>query len=501
MDKLLPLDLPPGLYRQGTKYQARNRWHIGNLIRFVGRTVRPVGGWKPLLGSDGQELEALEGIPRGVISWQRAGGEYLIGIGTTSTLNLIESGELFDITPENFDVGGEDATSSGAGTGPYGAGLYGGGPYASGSGTSQITAPGVWQLDTFGDFLVAIASQDEKLYVWEGDSAEVAIPAPGAPTGKAVVTTPERFIFVLGADGDVRKVQWADQESYQDWVASDDNAAGDQILATHGELMCGRRARAQTLLWTNIDMWVASYIGQPFIYRFDLAGMNCGTVSPMAPVVVDTVAFWMGHENFFQYDGFVKPLNCEVHDYVFGDFNRTQKGKVWGMSISQFGEVWWFYPSAASTEIDRYVVYSYRENHWSAGELNRTAGADAGATAQPIMADENGVLYQHEFLEDRDGHVPFLESGPIELGDGDQTMDIQRIVPDERNLGEVEAKLFTALFPTDTEREFGPFSTTQPTFTRAKARQVRLRLQEKDGAGNTWRIGTFRLGVVPSSRR
>ena len=116
------------------------------------------------------------------------------------------------------------------------------------------------------------------------------------------------------------------------------------------------------------------------------------------------------------------------------------------------------------------------------------------------MADADGNLYTHEYLEKRWANVPFLESGPVELGEGDRLMDIQRVIPDENNLGRVEVTLATALFPTDTEVGHGPYSTTQPTLCRVKARQVRLKLDEV-ASGDTWRVGTFRLGVVPSSRR
>jgi len=518
MDTFIPLSYKPGLYRNGTRYQAKGRWYDANGVRFFQDTIQPIGGWAELVDSTGASFTALDGQARSTLTWEKDNGKYVIAIATTAKLYVIDEAVLYDITPSGFAGLATDSAQTDTSVSLYGDGLYGEARYGgTGSGTAQILRAGVWQIDNFGDFLLAVASDDASLYLWDADTSTDATVISEAPACTAVVVTPERFIFALGADNNVRKVAWASQEGYTDWVPTDDNSAGDFELSTQGRLVCGRRSRSQTLLWTNVDFWVASYIGEPFIYRFDLAGSNCGIVSPNACLVIDTMAVWMGQNNFFIFDGFTKPLPCDVHDYVFSDINRIQANKIWAMTISAFGEAWWFYCSGNSTEIDRYVVWNYREGHWSFGELARTAGIDAGATQYPLMIGTDGTMYQHEFAETRTGMTPYLESGPLELfsgprgpvvnsqtgqGVGDQTMLIQRLIPDERNLGEVRAKLYTALFPTDTETEHGPFSTTQPTFMRARGREVRVRLEEAaGGAGDSWRIGTFRLGVVPSSRR
>lgn len=360
--------------------------------------------------------------------------------------------------------------------------------------------------------------------------------APTTVTG--VVVTPERFLVVLGwSNGapSVRGLTWASQETSTVWSPLITNSAGDFDLTTQGRIMCGKRTKNETLIWTDVDMHVMSFVGGSLVYEFNQAGDKCGAISPRAPVVVDTMAMWMGHHNFYVYDGFVKPLPCEVADYVFGDFNEAQAIKVWGTSISEFGEVWWFYPSASSNEINRYVAFNYRENHWTVGVLSRTAGTDAGALANPVMLTPTGVVYEHEILNERpttggpelalltenshqlitesssliitenlatrvEGNlVPFLESGPLQIGEGDVLMSAQRLVPDERTLGDVEATIYSALYPTSDEEVHGPFTLSNPTSVRINARQIRIRLDE--AVDTSWRVGTIRIGARPSSRR
>ena len=204
-----------------------------------------------------------------------------------------------------------------------------------------------------------------------------------------MVVTEERFIFALGAGGNSRKVQWCDKENNTVWTPSATNEAGDIELATAGQIMQGIRSRGVTLILTDTDAHVAQYIAPPYVYSFQRIGTHCGAVSRLSAVAVDRGVYWYGQENFHYFDGnTVRTLKCDVHDYVFGDFNKDQQSKVWGMSVGTEDEIWWFYCSQQSSEIDRYVAYDAAEGHWLIGNLSRTAGVSRGVFAHPFMAGE-----------------------------------------------------------------------------------------------------------------
>jgi len=192
-----------------------------------------------------------------------------------------------------------------------------------------------------------------------------------------------------------------------------------------------------------------------------------------------------------------------MSDFVFSDINQLQSSKIHAVSVSEFREVWWFYPSAGSTDINRYVVVNYDQGFWMGGNLERTAGVDAGAYDAPLMADASGTVYQHESgntMLDPTGAAltPFIESGPQEIGAGDQLMVVRQIIPDELALGDVQATLFAAPYPTAAEAQSGPFTAAEPTPVRMSGREVRLKLEQ---VNPDWRIGEFRLDVVPGEGR
>lgn len=216
----------------------------------------------------------------------------------------------------------------------------------------------------------------------------VAEVVDNSPTGcLGAIVTEERFIFALGAGNNSKRIEWCDFEDRDTWTPSTTNQAGGHELQTAGQIMCGVRTRGQTLIITDTDAHAATYVGPPYVFSFSRVGSHCGAVSRKSAVSTDMGVFWYGQENFFLYDGNrVQVVPCDVHDYVFNDFNTSQQSKVWGFVNGTHQEVWWFYPSSGSTEVDRYVAYDMMEKHWLVGELSRTAGVSRGVFAYPILA-------------------------------------------------------------------------------------------------------------------
>jgi hypothetical protein len=588
MDKLIPLDLPPGMRNTGTVYQSKNRWYTGNLVRFFQDTIQPIGGWSarsltigavtypasivfsegvivntsdvqveadftstqglavgdtitvtyaggPYIGictnaatslfvfydASNPDLAAflsataspatltittgnwtwtpvagMSGVPRAMLTYRiNAQSQQVIVIGTTAGLFAIQSGAVYNITPTGFST----------------------------------NASLIWELDVFGSWLIANTyiignTSGGPAYYWTGDvNADAAALSPFTGTRplavKSILGTPERFMVVLGAaytasgwadlgkNATSRLVTWATQEGgfdSADWTPASNNTAGDFELTTDGALVCGRRSRGTTLLWTTTDLWTMTYIGGDFVFRFDQAANACGIISSHAAVVTNVGAFWMGENGFFKFEGFVSPVPCDVQDYVFGSINRSYTGLIWALENPMFGEVTWFYPHAGQTEITRYVTYSYIENHWVTGTLSRTAGISSqpGLSGHvfPVMCNAAGSVFNHETGTGRNSEgTPSLESGPLEIEDGDRLLSIQKVIPDDKTVGDVNLTIFTAPNPDTAETSNGPYTLTAQTSVRLKARQIRVKLTEAVAAA--WRVGKIRLGVLPSSRR
>ena len=491
----IPLQIPPGVYRNGTELQSAGRWYDANLVRFYENTMRPIGGWRK------RSSTAVAGAARSLITWKSNDATPWVAVGTHSGLYAYSVGGILkDITPAGFTTGLADGTLyAGYGNGEYGVQAYG----VERQSLAKVTPATMWTLDTWGEYLIGCSNADGKLYEWQLDftTPTVAAALANAPTGcNATMVTAERFVFALGAGGNPRKVQWSDQEDNTSWTPSTLNQAGDFELTTPGTLMAGKRVRGLHLLWTDVDVHSAAYIGQPFIYGFEKIGSGCGLISAQSVAVVSDVnAFWMSRTGFWMYDGSVKPLASDVGDYVYRNMNVSQSSKTYAVHKGEFGEVWWFYPSANATEVDSYVIYNYREGHWNIGTLARTAGTGRGAFDKPLLMSADGFLYEHEVGYDYDSEVLFCESGPVQIGNGDSLMAVRELIPDELNQGDVTATFKTKFYPNGAESSFGPYSMANPTSVRFTARQVKMRIDSN--GNNNWRVGTMRVDAVANGRR
>lgn len=486
------VDLPPGLSRRGTLYQTQGRWYDSNFVRWYEGAMMPIGAWVKRITTP------ITGKGRAMQVWRANDNTRFFAVGTESNLYVATPSltAMVDITPAGFTAGHADAANGGG----YGVGLYGVGTYGTPRADTTAIAyeASMWQLDTFGQYLAGCMNDDGKLYEWQLDTGTPAAAISGAPTGcSGLVMTPDEFILALGAGGDSRKVAWCDQGIETDWTPTDSNQAGDFNLHTYGQILCGARTRSTVLIFTDLDVHAATYIGLPYVYSFGVVGENCGAISRGCSVAPDSRLFWMSPFGFFAWDGAaVQQMSCDVSDAVFGDLNYAQRSKISATLQAAFSEAWWFYPSASSSENDMAVVYNYKENTWALHQITRLCGADSGIYSNPMMVDDSGYVWDHETGVTWDS-TPYAESGPTEIGNGERRMRVGKIIFDEGTQGDVVLYAKTRNWNNDADVTYGPFAAPNPVKVRFSGRAVRTRV-EFQGAGQ-W--GAWRAAVAAGSRR
>ena len=492
---LVPIELPSGIYRNGTDLQSANRWRDSNLVRWVNNTMRPIGGWQQ------KSILPANAKVRAMLAWTDNANNPLVALGTYNKLYVYNiGGTQFDITPVSLTAGQENTESQfGWGSGAFGKEFYGT-ARTEDSTPAQATT---WSLFSWGEYLVGCASDDGNIYEWQlvTDPLTKAAAVANAPTSnRAIMVTEERFLFALGASGNPRLVKWSDREDNTLWTAAATNEAGDIELQTDGKIMCGIAARGESIILTSNDVHVARYQGPPYVYGFERVGTSCGVISQKAAVNTDVGVIWMGKKSFFYYSGGQSSkLPCDVNDYIFSDINKNQYSKVWGVNNGRYGEVWFFYCSSASNEIDRYVTYNYMEKTWAIGQLARTAGVDHGSFEQPLWSSSDNHFYEHETGFNYSSLTPFAESGPISIGAGDNVVSVTQLIPDERTQGEVTSTFKTRFYPNETEVSYGPYTMGNPTDVRFTGRQFRMRIT--GSVLGDWRVGVIRLDITSGGRR
>lgn len=486
---LATIALPPGVVRLGTELLSQGRFYTADKVRWFQGVLRPIGGWRKRFNSQ----TALTGDCRALLVWRENGGTRWIALGThTPHLYVMsDSGTVTDITPAGMTAGTADAAVP---TG-YGRGLYGRGTYGTPRpDTGTVLPASTWSLDYWGENLVACFDADGDLLEWTLNTANDAAVITNAPTGcSALLVTPERFL--VGFKG--REVIWSDQEDNTVWTPSSTNQAGDFTLATAGNIQCGLKLAQGFLVLTDADAWQATYLDATYVYGFRRVGEGCGAISRKAAVSTDTKAVWMGDNAFYAYQGgYAEAIECDVADYVFANLNTGQKSKCFAQHRAEYGEVWFHYPSIASTEVDSYVIFNYRENTWSLGTMDRTAACDVGARfAYPLAVSSTGYVYEHEVGQTYDGDDTWsAETGPFRLGLGDRMMELQRLIPDEKTAGDAVVYVYTKQWPNGAETQHGPYDAANPIDLLIQAAQIRFRYEGARMADA--RIGGWRADMI-----
>lgn len=406
----------------------------------------------------------------------------------------------------------------------------------------------LWGHDNFGENLL-FNVRNGGIYYWEKDlgfpRAVELTSLAGATAGKAptiakqvMVSDNDRHVLAFGCDDefsigtqDPLLIRFSDAENLTDWQSLPTNSAGSLRIGSGSVIVTAVETKQQILVITDTSVHALQYLGPPFTFGLVMVSDNISITSPNAVIAVDDSVYWMGEGDFYVYNGNVTQIPCDVKDYVFSRIDLSQTQKIVAGANINFGEVWWFYQSAAipednyyPTDNDSYVVYNYQQRIWYFGTMARSAWTHKNIGIYPIAASpDDSYVYQHEYGTDDGSQNPpvaitaYIESTGQEIGDGDSFAFIWRLIPDltfrNSSIADPQAT-FTIMMSNFPGATFSQTNSnvvtkissypieqfTHQVFTRLRGRSFTFKLSS-DEVGTTWRLGTPRIDVRTDGRR
>lgn len=426
---------------------------------------------------------------------------------------------------------------TGWGAGPWGSGAWG-------IGSPSTDSLRLWSQSNFGEDLV-FCPRGGGLYYWDVSSGVTTrgvlvsslTGASEVPSkvNLTLISDVSRFVFAMGCTDigssilDPMLVRWSDQESVVDWMPSATNQAGSLRLSQGSEIVGAIQSRQEILVWTDAALYSLQFQGAPTGWGAQILGENISIAGQNAMTLASGVTYWMGVDKFYRYDGRTQTLRCDLRQYVFSDINNAQFEQVCCGTNEGFNEVWWFYCSANSTTIDRYVIYNYAEDVWYYGTMGRTAWLDSGLQSYPIAATYSLNIVNHEIgVDDNENGTPaamnsHITSAEFDLDDGHQFMFVWRMLPDITFRGsETESPSVTMTllplknsgsgytnpasiggenFASVTRTAVLPIEKfTGQVYTRVRARQLAIKI-EGNQLGLAWQLGAPRIDIRPDGKR
>jgi hypothetical protein len=460
--------------------------------------------------------------------------------GSTVTANASDTGNGGSSVVGAYEIHTGEAIAIplvGWSAGAWGVGVWG-------VGATSVKQLRIWSQSNFGEDLI-FGPRNGSIFYWDAsngvDTRAVYLNSLAGASNVPVVqntilvSDTSRFVFCLGTNNlgetamDPMLVRWSDQEDPTNWTPAATNQAGSIRLSKGTEIVTAVQSRQEILIWTDSSLYSFQYQGAPIVWGTQLVADNISITSQNCVVIANGVAFWMGREKFYMYDGRTQTLPCAVRRYVFNDFNVLQSSQIFAGTNEAFHEVWWFYCSANSTTIDRYVVYNYVEQTWYYGTLARSAWIDSGLRNFPIAATYSNNLTEHEVgVDDKETATTTaisatITSGQFDIEDGDRLAFIWRLMPDITFVGSSAAapQATMSLLPlansgSGYNNPLSESSTNQGAVTRTATvpveeftQQVNVRVRGRqmsiqissDALGVTWQLGSPRIDLRPDGRR
>ena len=465
-----------------------------------------------------------------------SGNSYTIDVGTNATSSVTGGGSVSAAYQINI---GPAFTIPLTG---WGSSFWGSGTWGFGAESTESLR--LWSQSNFGEDLI-FGPRGGAIYYWDatnGTSSRGVLlsslgGASGVPTVQnyILISDISRFVFCFGANpiGSVTQdpmvVRWSDQEDATNWTPAATNQAGSLRFSRGTEIVTAAQSRQEVLVWTNSSLYSMQYVGAPEVWTAQLVGENISIASQNSVAYSNGVAYWMGRDKFYKYDGRTQPLICNLRKFIFDDLNPAQYDQVFAGTNESYHEVWWFYCSSNSTAVDKYVIYNYVENVWYYGTMARTAWLDSGLREYPLAATYSNNLVNHEIgVDDAETATPqaihaFVASAEFDLDDGHQFMFIWRMLPDIRfdgSTAENPSAVMTLLPLANSGSGYNsPLSEggsnagtvirtatlpieqyTGQVNVRVRGRQLAIKVESTD-LGVTWQLGVPRADMRSDGRR
>jgi len=419
----------------------------------------------------------------------------------------------------------------------WGTDTWSSGTWGSASSASDVVLVGRnWSLDNFGEDLIATVL-DGGTFIWDtsAGTGSRATALSNAPTASrfSLVSTDTRHLLIFGTETTIGSTdtqddlffRFSDREDATDYTPVATNEAGSLRISDGSKIVGAVKSAGQILVWTDTSLHGIQFVGTPFTFGLRQLGANAGLIAQHAALEVNGIAYWMSDDAFYLYDGVVKKMPCSVQDFVFDDISYTNKNDIAVGLNTAYNEIIWYYPSANATQIDRAVAYNYLEGTWYTLSLGRTTWLGAYVYEKPIATEYNAsatanistilgltagasFIYEHESGNNQaDGTAitAFLETGSVEIADGDQLMSISKLVPDFDNLtNTMTARLTLEQYPQSSSNvtsNASITSTTEKVSVRGRGRAVKIRYTTNTVDDTPWRLGSQKLEIRPDGRR
>lgn len=399
----------------------------------------------------------------------------------------------------------------------------------------------IWSLDKFGEDLLA-SYNGGPVYFWQRSlgplSPAVLVPTAPQYNQRILVSQQDRQLICLGAQPsdslspDPMNVRTSTDGDFTNFTSTADDEVYEQALEGGNQILTGHFVTNGILIHTDVGQQIMQPTGDTNIYSIRQVGYSNPIIGPNAGISVNGTDYWMCADKFMMYDGFPQEIMSDIWTKIFST-EAQEQGIGFGLNLASgykvfcsyndvFGEIWFDFPSANSTENDSFAVFNPTQKYWYYGTRVRTCALKRTATyGYPVAIDSSGDFFTHEngieangspmqgYIESGDFEMGAFDTGTMQTVSGDQQYFVWKVIADNKYLqGRIDLYLKTKRRPQEeTYWVKGPYGVNpgdEFTGVRARGRQMAVRLEfgfVEPQVATAWRAGTYTFYIKVDGKR
>lgn len=218
-----------------------------------------------------------------------------------------------------------------------------------------------FQFVLFGNYVVALNGQDPNKYIDLANVAAGFVDLPGSPPKAKYGWVAADRLVLGGIENEPRQTRWCAVNDIGAWTIGY-GGADTQTFADGGSVKGGVGLGQSAIVFLEDKIVRQNYIGGQYLFSFDDANLERGSIAPYSIVLADNRIFYLSRQGFFQgvegqQIGFEK-----VNGYFLERVVKSRLGEVQGAHDPTQAMIWWQYPVTGGSEI---IGYHYLLDKWT----------------------------------------------------------------------------------------------------------------------------------------
>lgn len=213
--------------------------------------------------------------------------------------------------------------------------------------------------------LIAITNGVDRIRKWVGSGNNALL--GGTPPYAKYMTylSPYLLLAHLIESGDINpwKVRWCDTDAPETWTGGN---SGSVLLSSEPSAIQNIMKLNEFVVgYKEESLWLGVKVETSDIFQFNCIKTGIGLASPRAVVDAEGKHFFMGHNDFYVWNGIrEEPIGAAVRDKVFSTIDREKIKRCFALHVKNLTEIWFFILTTGQAWPSQVWKYNYRTGFW-----------------------------------------------------------------------------------------------------------------------------------------